>query len=519
MERLRTAGHIRRPTAEQIRSLGAMQYLNLTDEEIQGLEPLIEDALKMMDRLDDLPIPQLQVKYHDRDPGYRPSPEENPHNAFIRKCLVKGAPSGILAGKRAAMKDNIRVAGVPMTNASNLVGEYVPTVDATVVERLLDAGATIVGKLNLDDFSMTGTGEGSVFGPPRNPHNPAYSPGGSSGGTAAAVAAGEIDIGLGVDQGGSGRIPAAWCGVPAIKATHGLIPTFGLTHLDHTIDFITPTARSVEDVALTLEALAGDDPKDPQWVRGPLKVDKYSETLRKGVTGVKIGVIKESFDWSFLEQDVAQAVRAAIRKLDELGTESREVSITWWKDSWAIWGGIATHSIMAMVESDLEGYGRGGYCDVNWQQAFGKARRVRGDDLPPRMKVLMLAGKYLQREYYSTYFSKATNLKYGMIQDLDKLLQDVDVLVTPTVAFKALKLLDEPLTVTELGNRGPSQQGDTPLTPANTCATNVTGHPTVTIPCGIGEHGLPISLQLIGRRFDESLLLRVAYSFEQSRVG
>ena len=135
------------------------------------------------------------------------------------------------------------------------------------------------------------------------------------------------------------------------------------------------------------------------------------------------------------------------------------------------------------------------------------------------MKVLMLAGKYLQREYYSTYFSKATNLRYGMIQDLDKLLQDVDVLVTPTVAFKALKLLDQPLTVTELGNRGPSQQGDTPLTPANTCATNVTGHPTMTIPCGIGEHGLPISLQLIGRRFDESLLLRVAYSFEQSRVG
>ena len=210
MERLRTAGHIRRPTADQIRSLGAMQYLNLTDDEIQGLEPLIEDALRMMDRLDDLPIPQLPVKYHDRDPGYRPSPEENPHNAFIRRCLVKGAPSGILAGKRAAMKDNIRVAGVPMTNASNLVGEYVPNLDATVVERLLDAGATIVGKLNLDDFSMTGTGEGSVFGPPRNPHNPAYSAGGSSGGTAAAVAAGEIDIGLGVDQGGSGRIPAAW---------------------------------------------------------------------------------------------------------------------------------------------------------------------------------------------------------------------------------------------------------------------------------------------------------------------
>lgn len=509
MERLRLSGYVRRPSVDQIRALAAMEYMNLTDQEAHDLEYLIDTTLKLIDRLDDLPALQLETKYRERDKGYRPTSEEDPYNVFIRKCLVKGAPSGKLAGKRVGLKDNIRVAGIPMTNASHLLNGYVPDIDATVAERLLDAGAAIVGKLNMDDFAFAGTGETSAYGCPRNPHNPEYSAGGSSGGSGAAVAAGEVDIALGVDEGGSGRIPASWCGVSSIKATHGLVPTFGLTYMDHTLDFICPIAKKVEDVALTLEVIAGDDPKDPQWVRGSIPVEEYTKALRKDVKGLKLGVVRESMDWEFSEKDVNASVLEAVKKLGALGASSKEVSLPLWKDAWAIWNGFVAHSASAMVESDLEGYWRGGLCDVNWQEAFGKARRAGSDGFPPLLKVLMVLGKYLRREYCSTYFSKAQNLRFVMTQQVDRLFDEVDVLVTPTTPTKAFKLIKEPLGLREMAPRAPSMA-------QNTSPTNVTGHPSVTVPCGRGENGLPIGLQFIGKRFSESQLLRAAYTFEQS---
>ena len=265
--------------------MAASEYMRLTEEETVDLATLIDSILRQIERLDDLSIPELEVKYRDRDKGYRPTAEEDPYNAFIRKCRVEGAPRGKLTGKTVGLKDNIRLAGIPMTNASRLMHEYVPSIDATVAERLLDAGATIVGKLNMDNFSMGGTSETSDFGAPRNPHNSNYSTGGSSGGSGAALAAGLVDIAIGVDEGGSARIPASWCGVVCMKATHGLVPSFGITYLDHTIDFVCPMAASVEDVALALEAIAGNDPKDPQWVRGSIPTDEYSKALNDSISG------------------------------------------------------------------------------------------------------------------------------------------------------------------------------------------------------------------------------------------
>lgn len=505
----RLFGRIRRPSQEQIRELAAMEYLHLTDQEVREMEAVIDEGLKLIDRLDELPVPEIEVKYKERDKGYVPTPEENPYNAFIRKCLVKGAPSGKLAGKRVGLKDNLRVAGVPMTNASRLLHGYVPDIDATVVERLLDAGATIVGKLNMDDFASAGTGETSAYAPPRNPRNPQYSAGGSSGGSGAAVASGEVDIALGVDEGGSGRIPAAWCGVTSIKATHGLVPTFGLTYMDHTLDFICPIARTVAEVALTLEVIAGDDPKDPQWVRGPIEVEEYSKALNRDVSGLRLGIIRESMDWDVAEKDVVKAVRDGVKRLESLGASAQEVSVAFWPDSWAIWNGFASHSASAMIESDLEGYWRGGICDVRWQQAFGHARRNSSDSFPPHLKVWMVMGKYLRREYCNTYFSKAQNLRVAMTQQVDRLLDEVDVLVTPTIPMKAYKLLTTTPNLQEFVRRGPSMVH-------NTAPTNVTGHPSLSVPCGTGDHGLPIGIQFIGKKFEESLLFRVGYTFEQS---
>ena len=492
--------------------MAASEYMRLTEEETVDLATLIDSILRQIERLDDLSIPELEVKYRDRDKGYRPTAEEDPYNAFIRKCRVEGAPRGKLTGKTVGLKDNIRLAGIPMTNASRLMHEYVPSIDATVAERLLDAGATIVGKLNMDNFSMGGTSETSDFGAPRNPHNPDYSTGGSSGGSGAALAAGLVDIAIGVDEGGSARIPASWCGVVCMKATHGLVPSFGITYLDHTIDFVCPMAASVEDVALALEAIAGDDPKDPQWVRGSIPTEDYSKALNDSISGLRVGVITEAMDWPDCEADVNEAVSTAVRRLESAGATATEKSIPWWKDCGTVLLGLLSHSHAAMVESDLEGYWRGGRCDPGWQEAFGKARRAGSDGFPPLLKVQMITSKYLRREYCSVYYSKAQNARLQMTEDLDRILQGLDVLVTPTTPMKAVPLTQE-LKPGSWEGRGAFDNN------RNTCPTNLTGHPALSMPCGIGENDLPIGIQLIGRRFDEVLLFRAAAHIERNNAG
>ena len=499
------SGFIRRPSREEIRALAASEHMRLTDREAEDLAALIDGMLQEIDRLDDLPIPETETRFPTRDRGYRPSAEEDPYNVFVRKCLVKGAPSGKLAGKTVGLKDNIRLAGVPMTNASHLLPGFVPSVDATVAERLLEAGADIVGKLNMDSFAMGGTSETSDFGSPRNPHNPLHSAGGSSGGSGAAVAAREVDVSLGVDEGGSARIPASWCGVVSIKPTHGLVPSFGITYLDHTIDYICPTARTVRDVALTLEAIAGDDPNDPQWVRGPIRVAEYGKALEADVRGLRIAVIRESLEWTESEPDVNEATRTALGELEARGASVGEVSLPWWKDTWPVLHGILCHTASAMVESDLEGYWRGGRCDPAWQEAFGKARRAGSDGFPTLLKVWMVAGKYLRQRYCSVYYSKAQNLRLALTENMDRAFREVDVLVTPTTPMKAIALTG--------AVKGGSWQGRGAIDMnRNTCPSNLTGHPALSVPCGFGPNGLPIGLQLMGRRWDEGTLFRVAYT-------
>ena len=510
MERLRLAGHVRRPTPREIVDLAAMEYMTLSPAEADEMAALIDSQLRMVDRLDDLPSPELKVKYPKRDKGRRPSADEDPHNAFIRKCLVRGAPNGSLAGKTVALKDNICVAHVPMTNGSAMVPHFVPDIDATVVERVLDAGATIVGKLNMDDFALSATGETSAFGCVRNPHNPEYSAGGSTSGAGAAVASGAVDIALAVDQGGSARTPASWCGVCGIKATHGLVPSFGSTHADHTNDCVSPVARSVEDVALALDAIAGEDPNDPQWVGGPITVSDYTKPLENGVSGLKLGIVKESLDLDLLEADVGAAFANAVRALESMGGIAREISLPLWSEALAIWTGFASHSLSSMIEADMETYGRGGFCNVGWQEAFGKARRTSTDLLPPMIKAVMVLGKYLRREYCGVYFSKAHNLRIAMREQFTDALGEVDVLLTPTMPIKAVKL----------GGPGASLRADVAdralSAIQNTLPMNVTGLPALTVPCGQGEHNLPIGLQIVGRPFAESTLFGVGREYERS---
>ena len=510
MERRRLSGFLRRPTEERLRDLAAEEYIHLSPDELGDMAILVDRYLNFADRLDDLPQPELPLKYRDRDKGCRPTPEEDPHNVFIRKCHVAGASEGSLKGRRVGVKDNISVASVPTTNGSRLIEGFTPTVDATVVERLLDAGATIVGKLNCDDFSFSGTGETSHYGVVTNPHNPAYSAGGSSSGAGAAVVSGEVDLALGVDNGGSGRIPASWCGAVCMKATHGLVPTFGITYLDHTTDFICPIARTVGDVSLALEAIAGDDPKDAQWVRGPIRTAPYTEALGLSVEGLRIGVLREGIDPDETEADVEAAFRNALATLESQGAVCEEVSAPLWPDAQAIWTTFAAHGISSMVESNLEGFGRGGFCHIAWQDAFAKARLTGSDRLPPVLKVLMVVGKYLRRDYGSVYFSKATNLRFAFRQQLDALFESVDLIATPTTPTKAFRLVDHPVRLREVVESRATSMA------MNTYPTNTTGHPSLSLPCGIGEHGLPVGLQLVGRPFDEFTCFRAGSRLESA---
>ena len=505
-----TPSQLRRPSARELREIAARHDLDISEADAQDIEAAAAGMLGAMDRVDELWETTRTSTQPARDPGRAPSREEDPYNAFIRMCEVAGAASGKLAGKRIGIKDNVKVAGVPMTNGSVLHRDYVPDHDATVVERLLAEGATIVGKMNMDDFSWSGTGETSSFGPTLNPHNPAYSPGGSSSGSGSAVASGHVDMAIGADQAGSVRIPASWCGVVGIKGTHGLVPTFGATYMDHTIDYLGPLAPTVADAALMLEVIAGEDPRDPQWVRGPITTERYSQALGRGVAGLKIGVVREGFDWDFAEPDVIEATRAAIAQLEALGAEAAEVSLPWWVDAWPIEGTLLAHSASAMTDSGGEGYWRGGLCDPAFQQALGQAYQgARGDQLAPFFKVAYLVGQYLRRDHHSTYFGKAQNLRVALRQQVDALFEQFDVLVTPTVATKATALIEGPVTLKTLGEKGSSSTH-------NTCIFNLTGHPALSVPCGAGEHNLPIGLQIAGRYWEESTIIGAAHALEQA---
>ncbi|MDA4129221.1 MAG: amidase family protein, partial [Thaumarchaeota archaeon] len=361
MNLLRPKGKINRPSVEKIKSLAQDLYMSPSDEELRDLRELSDALLNDFDRLDELIEPALETEFPIRESIHRPSRKEDPLNLFITKCLVRGAESGSLKGKKVGLKDNISLRGIPMSNASRICEGYIPNVDATVATRLLRAGADIVGKLNMDDFSFSGTGESSYYGAVRNPRNPEYSPAGSSSGSGAAVASGDVDIAIAVDQAGSARMPAAWSGVTSIKATHGLVPSFGLTYMDQTIDFVCPVTRTVAELAQVLEIIAGEDENDPQWVRGPLKVEEYTKFLRRDMGGLKIALIKESLEWGASEPDVSDAVKDALSKMEGKGAQVDQVSIPLFKDAPAIWAGILIPGFAATIESNGEGWGHEGY--------------------------------------------------------------------------------------------------------------------------------------------------------------
>jgi amidase len=499
----------RAPTAADIRSLAALEHIELDDGEAEELLPVIAGLVAAANITDSLDGSELGLPKAVRQvESYRPTRDEDPFNVFIRKFRIGGEPHGRLAGKTVGVKDNISVAGVETTNGSRFT-PYVPSMDAAVVERILGAGGTIVGKLNMDDFGAAGTGETSVFGAPRNPVNPLYSAGGSSGGSGAAVRAGEVDLALAVDQGGSSRIPAAFCGVVTAKGTHGLVPSFGITHIDHTLDCIAPIGRTVRDTADMLEVIAGPDWRDPQWIRGEFRAGAYAQAEAEGVAGLSIGIVEESCSDQCANAVLAGLDRAA-GALEEAGAKTSRISIPVWAQAFTIFQPYIACLIADMFRSDNVGYGHLGLIDAGVVRSIGRSRVTESLRIAKQLKCWLMCERYLHDTYTNEPYARLQNLRLLVRREISGALTKCDLLMTPTIPVTAPQLLDGDQSFATISSRTSASL------PYNTSPLNLSGHPALSVPSGADEEGLPTAVQLVAAHFDEFAAFRAAFELERA---
>jgi amidase len=501
---------IRPPSLADVRELAVREGFELREGEAEELLGTVSALVEAAGRAEERDTIRPALRPGRREPGSPPAPEDDPYNAFVRRCLVEGAAEGPLAGLTVGVKDNIAVGSVPMTEGT-LFPPFVPTHDATVVERVLDAGGSIVGTLNMDELGGGATGVMSSHGPARNPVDPTRSAGGSSGGAGSAVRSGAVDLALGVDQGGSGRIPAAFCGVVCVKATHGLVPSYGVGHIDHTIDHVTPLARDVRGAALLLEAVAGDDWRDPQWVRGAIRAEPYADAAESGVEGLRIGVIEESIEGVECDRVVVEGLERAVAALRAAGALVERFSLPIWTEGFATYQPLVAHLIANMVRSEGVGYGHLGFVDVDRLHAFAVARRAQSHNLNPYVKCWMLADRFLHDRHLNVSYGMLQNQRLLVRRRITEALGDHDLLLTPTVPTVAPKLFDHEPTSDELLAHSPGSVA------FNTAPLNLSGHPALSVPTEWGRDGaLPTAVQVIAPHFAERQAFRAAFALETS---
>ncbi len=493
------------PEAKQVLRIADDYGLHLTSHEVDAMLIFMADMKRSYDDLDQLPEP-IAPATNPRDPGHRPSKAENPYNAWCWRTEIVGAADGPLRGKRVAVKDNICVAGVPMMNGSRLLEGYAPAVDATVVMRILDAGGTIVGKAACEDLCLSGSSHTAKTGAVRNPRRPTHSSGGSSCGSAAVLACGDADLALGCDQGGSIRIPASWSGVYGLKPTYGLVPYTGIFPLELTLDHCGPMGRSVGDIACLLAVIAGSDGLDPRQVE--LRTDDYVGAVRNAdARGLRIGVVDEGFGHPESEPVVDATVREAAERFRKLGAAVARVSIPMHRSGYAIWATI-------LLEGSTDLMFRGHGMAFNWQglypvdllNAFSRGLGSRPNDLAETGKLNLLMAEHVQRGNQRRYYAKAQRLRPRLREAYSAALREFDVLLMPTVPFRATRLPSPGCSFEDTVARA-RDRIDT-----NTGPLDASGHPALSVPCGLADD-LPIGMMLIGRHWHESTVLRAAQAF------
>ncbi|PSP54780.1 Asp-tRNA(Asn)/Glu-tRNA(Gln) amidotransferase GatCAB subunit A [Halobacteriales archaeon QS_1_67_19] len=418
-------------------------------------------------------------------------------NIFISDETIEGADDGPLADATVAVKDNISTEGVRTTCGSEMLEDYVSPYDATVVDRLKAAGATIVGKANMDEFGMGSTTETSAFGATDNPAAPGRVPGGSSGGSAAAVAAGEADLALGSDTGGSVRNPAAFCGVVGIKPTYGLVSRYGLVAYANSLEQIGPMAPTVEEAAALLDVISGPDERDAT-TRAQGADSDYAGAATGDVEGTTMGVPTELVDGA--DEGVRERFEEAVDDLRAQGATVEEVSLP------SVEHAVEAYYVIAMSEAssnlarfDGVRYGKSGGFEGNWNETFSKSREAFGEEVKRRI----LLGTYaLSAGYHDKYYKQAQDARAWVKRDFDEAFEQVDVIASPTMPtppFERGESLDDPLQMY--------------LADANTVPVNLADLPAISVPAGEVDGG-PVGVQFVGSAFGEAEIIRVASAAE-----
>ncbi len=416
----------------------------------------------------------------------------------IDRRRAAGETLGPLAGVPVTLKDNLCTKNFSTTCASKILAGWKPPYNATVVERLRNAGAVLMGKANMDEFAMGSSCENSAFHPTFNPWNPEYVVGGSSGGSAAAVAAGLTPLSLGSDTGGSIRQPAALCGVMGFKPTYGRVSRYGLMAFASSLDQIGPFASSAEDMAVAMSVISGHDVRDS--TSAEVKVPEYRTQMSGGLKGLRVGLPKEYYG-AGLDPEVRQALDEAKRVWKDAGAEFVEVSLPHTEYC------LATYYIVATAEASsnlarYDGVQFGLRAEGEHLLAMYGATRAQG--FGPEVKRRIMLGTYaLSAGYYDAYYKKALQVRTLIQRDFQAAMQHCDVILTPTSPTPAFKLgerMDDPLTMY--------------LSDIYTISVNLAGLPGLSVPCGFTASGLPVGLQIIGAAFEEAKLLRVAQAYQ-----
>ncbi|GJM37207.1 MAG: glutamyl-tRNA(Gln) amidotransferase subunit A [Acidimicrobiales bacterium] len=426
----------------------------------------------------------------------------------VDAAVARGDDPGPLAGVPVALKDNMCTRGIPTTCSSKVLEGWRPPYDATVVTRLRAAGAVAVGKTNLDEFAMGSSTENSAFGPTHNPRDLTRVPGGSSGGTAASVAADFTPLGIGSDTGGSIRQPAAFCGVVGMKPTYGAVSRYGLIAFASSLDQIGPFASSVADAAAMFDVIAGPDPRDSTSIRD--YAPNASSVLDRGVAGLRVGVIRELSGGAGtvdgLSADVLARTQEAVDALAAAGATVEEISVP------SATLGLSAYYLVAPAEASsnlarYDGVRYGLRVDAPTTGEMNTASRTAG--FGPEVKRRIMLGTYaLSAGYYDAFYGKALKVRTMMLREFAEAYEKVDVLVTPTA----------PTTAFPLGERTAD-----PMTmyvnDVCTIPSNLTGHPGISVPFGIGEDGLPVGVQVLAPALGDELTFQVASVLEAAAAG
>lgn len=505
-----------KPGIEEIIGVAERLGIGITSTEAEVYQ---SHLVKFLDEFDEFlgsdlpedPPPQYATA---RPAGYRPSEAEDPLNAWMWKTRIEGAGDGPLHGLTVSFKDHIAVAGTPTAYGLQALEGNIADYDATIVSRTLAAGGTVVGK-NVMDGLGGGFGFGGGigdFGRVLNPHDHSRLSGGSSSGSAAAVAVGDVDISFGGDQGGSIRIPASWSGTVGLKPTFGAVSHFGAGFgSDQSVDYVGPLTRTVRLAAVAFAAVAGRDGLDPRQTAATPECFDVLSALEGGVEGLRIGILTDGF--ADADPAVAASVSAAAEVLAGLGAEIVEVSVPAF--AWASRAQTALMPEGARAVFDTGFFGaftRTWYPSANIE-AINRMWANDADGLDPRIKLNYLVADFSRRLYGGRVYAKSQNMRGQVIGEFDRVLTGVDALVMPTTLTTAPEY-DAPAPGEALAVKLAGEIVGKAV--RNTRPFNYTGHPALAVPCGmIG--GLPASMQLVGRFFDEGTLLRIAYAFEQAK--